>query len=364
MAAFWGISSRARALAEVTHETREMAVPIVSVTTPQRGAPQETLDLPGTMQAFTESPIYARTTGYLKKWHVDLGAHVRTGQLLAEVDTPELNQQIDQARADLANAEANARLAQTTAERYRDLIKTDSVARQDLDNANGTLEARQATVASARANLRRLEELSGFARIEAPFDGVITARNVDVGALIDPGSSARELFHIAATHRLRVFVNVPEAYSRAAQQGVEADLTLREFPDRHFTGTLTRTAEAIDVNTRTLLTEIDVDNPKGELLPGSYCVAHLKLPTPATTLKLPVNAFIFRSDGLQVATVGSDNRVALHPVTVGRDFGTSLEVLSGIGPGDSVVINPPDSLAAGTTVRPVKEDENPAGRAQ
>ncbi len=356
-AAFWGISSRSHALAEVTRETREMAVPIVSVTTPERGAPQETLDLPGSMQAFTDSPIYARTTGYLKKWYADLGTHVRAGQLLAEVDTPELDQQLDQARADLSTAEANARLAQTTAERYRDLIKTDSVARQDLDNANGALEARQAAVASAEANLRRLEQLHAFARIEAPFDGVITARNVDVGALIDPGSSARELFHIAATHKLRVFVNVPEAYSRAAQQGVDADLTLREFPDRRFTGRLTRTAEAIDVNSRTLLTEIDVDNPKGELLPGSYCEVHLKLPTPGTTLKLPVNALIFRSEGLQVATVGADNRVALHTVSIGRDYGTAVEVLSGVGPADNVVLDPPDSLAAGTVVRTVKAEK-------
>jgi RND family efflux transporter MFP subunit len=360
-AAFWGISSRSHALAEVTRETHEMAVPVVSIATPQRGAPQETLDLPGTMQAFTDAPIYARTSGYLKKWYADLGTHVHAGQLLAEIDTPELNQQLDQARADLSTAEANARLAQTTAERYRDLIKTDSVARQDLDNANGTLEARQAAVASAQANLRRLEQLHAFARIEAPFDGVVTARNVDVGALIDPGSNARELFHVAATQKLRVFVNVPEAYSRAAQQGVEADLTLREFPDRRFTGRLTRTAEAIDVNSRTLLTEIDVDNPKGELLPGSYCEVHLKLPTPASTLKLPVDALIFRSDGLQVATVGPDSRVALQTVTVGRDFGTSLEILSGIGPDDIVVLNPPDSLAAGTIVRTVKNEAKTEG---
>jgi RND family efflux transporter MFP subunit len=358
-AAFWGVSARSHALAEVTRETREMAVPVVLITVPERGAPHEQLDLPGTMQAFIESPIYARTSGYLTKWYADLGTHVRAGQLLAEVDTPELNQQLLQARADLSTAEANSRLAQSTAERYRDLIKSDSVSRQDLDNANGGLEARQAAVASAEANVRRLEQLHAFARIEAPFDGVITARNVDVGALIDPGGNAKELFHVAATHKLRVFVNVPEAYSRVAQQGMQADLTLREFPDRRFTGTLARTAQSIDVSSRTLLTEIDVDNPKGELLPGSYCEVHLKLPTADTTLKLPVNALIFRTDGLQVATVGADDRVALHTITIGRDFGTEVEVVSGIGPDDRVVLNPPDSLAAGTVVRTAKDDPKP-----
>jgi RND family efflux transporter MFP subunit len=354
--AFWGITSRARALADVTRETREMAVPVVSIVTPERGAPQEQLDLPGTMQAFTDAPIYARTTGYLRKWYADIGTHVRRGQLLAEVDTPELDHQLDQARADLSTAQANARLAQSTAERYRDLIKTDSVSRQDLDNANGGLEARQAAVASAQANVRRLEQLHAFARIEAPFDGVITARNVDVGALIDPGSNSRELFHIAATQRLRVFVNVPEIYSRAAQEGVEADLTLREFPNRHFTGKLARTSRAIDVSSRTLLTEIDVDNANGELLPGSYCEVHLKLPTPATTLQVPVNVLIFRTDGLQVAKVGPDSRVTLEKVSVGRDFGTAVEIVSGVTADDRIVVNPPDSIAAGAVVRIAKDD--------
>jgi len=284
---------------------------------------------------------------------VDIGTHVRAGQLLAEIDTPELDQQLQQARADMATAQANARLAQTTAERYRDLIQSDSVSRQDLDNANGNLEARLAAVESARANVRRLEQLQSFRRIEAPFDGVITARRTDIGALIDSGSNAKELFHVAAVHQLRVFVNVPQVYSRAAQPGLSATLTLKEFPDKPFNGTLTRTASAIDVASGTLLTEIDVDNRSGELLPGSYAEVHIKLPTPAATLRLPVDALIFKADGLQVATVDASNRVALVTVTTGRDYGDAVEVVSGLKGDERVVANPPDSLVNGQPVRVV-----------
>jgi RND family efflux transporter MFP subunit len=357
-AAFWGIGTRARALSEVARETRERAVTAVAVVAPERGVPQEEITLPGTMQAYVDAPIYARTNGYLTRWYADIGTHVGAGQLLAEIDTPEIDQQLQQARADQATAEANARLALTTAERYRDLIKTESVARQDLDNANGNLEARQTAVESAHANVMRLEQLHAFTRIEAPFAGVITARNTDVGALIDSGSNARELFHVADTRRLRVFVNVPEVYSRAARTGLRAELTLKEFPGRRFTGTLARTASAIDVASRTLLTEIDVDNAKGELLAGSYCEVHLKLPGAASTLKLPVNAIIFKTDGLQVATVEHGDRIALKTVALGRDFGSTIEVVSGLDPHDAVVINPPDSIAEGQTVRVVTEQGN------
>ena len=361
-AVVWGVTTRTRALAVVTQETREMAVPAVAVVTPERGAPKEEIVLPGTIQAFTDAPIYARTNGYLRKWYADIGAHVRAGQLLAEIDTPELDQQLQAARADLATAQANARLAQTTAERYRDLIKSDSVSRQDLDNANGTLEAREAAVESARANVRRLEQLQSFRRIESPFAGVVTARNTDIGALIDSGSNAKELFHVAAVNRLRVFVNVPEVYSRAARAGLAAELTLKEFPGRSFTGTLARTSSAIDVASRTLLTEIDVDNAKGELLPGSYAEVHIKLPSAAATLKLPVDALIFKSDGLQVATVDAANRVALVTVTAGRDFGDTVEIVAGLRGDERVVANPPDSLAPGQVVRVVAPAERRAGQ--
>jgi RND family efflux transporter MFP subunit len=349
----WGVSTRTRALGVVAQETREMAVPVVAVVAPAHGAPQEAIVLPGTIQAFTDAPIYARTNGYLKRWYADIGARVQAGQLLAEIDTPELDQQLQQARADLSTAQANARLAQTTAERYRDLIKSDSVSRQDLDNANGNLEARQAAVESASANVKRLEQLHAFRRIEAPFAGVVTARNTDIGALIDSGSNAKELFHVAAVHKLRVFVNVPEVYSRAATAGLSADLTLKEFPGRRFTGTLARTSSSIDVASRTLLTEIDVDNSRNELLPGSYAEVHIKLPTAATTLELPVDALIFKGDGLQVAIVDAHDRIALAPVTSGRDFGDRVEILSGLTGTERVVTNPPDSLSPGQTVRVV-----------
>jgi RND family efflux transporter MFP subunit len=349
--AFWGISTRAKSLDVVTRETRELAVPTVSVIAAERGAPQQEIVLPGTMQAFTDAAIYARVSGYLRKWYVDLGSRVRSGQLLADIDAPEVDQQLEQARADLATAEANARLAQSTAERYRDLIKTDSVSKQDLDNANGSLEAKATAVTSAKANVKRLEQLKGFEKITAPFDGVVTARSTDVGALIDSGSNAKELFHVAAVHRLRVFINVPQIYSRAARPGIKADLTLTEFPGRAFTGTLARTAQSIDVASRTLLTEIDVDNPKGELLPGSYAEVHLKLAGEASTFKLPINAIIFRTEGVRVAVVGANGKVALLPVTLGRDYGNSLEVVSGLDGSERIIVNAADSIEAGQAVR-------------
>ena len=349
--AFWGIGTRARALSEVTKETRDAAVPTVAVIAPERGAPRQEITLPGTLEAFTDAPIYARTNGYLRKRYVDIGAHVHAGQVLADIDTPEVDQQLEQARADLATAEANARLAQSTAERYRDLIKTDSVSRQDLDNANGSLEAKTTAVNSANANVKRLEQLHGFGTITAPFDGVITVRNVDVGALIDSGSNAKELFHEAAVHRLRLFVNVPEIYSRAAVAGMTADLTLSEFPGRTFAGTLARTAQAIDVASRTLLTEIDVENAKGELLPGSYAEVHLKVSTDAATFKLPVNAVMFRTEGVQVALVDGNGRVTLHPITLGRDYGNAVEVVAGLTGSERIIVNPPDSIENGEIVR-------------
>jgi RND family efflux transporter MFP subunit len=329
---------------------------VVAVTSPERGTPAEEITLPGTIHAYSDASIYARTNGYLKKWYADIGTHVRAGQLLAEIDAPEVDQQLQQARADLATADANAKLAQSTAERYRDLIRTDSVSKQDLDNANGSLEAKQAAVDSARSNVKRLEELQSFSRVEAPFAGVVTARNVDVGALISPTNATKELFHVAATDRLRVMVNVPEVYSRAATTGLEADVTLKEFPGRRFKGRLARTANAIDVGSRTLLTEIDVDNAKGELLVGSFVDVHLKLPTPASTLKVSVGALIFKADGLQVATVDSAGRVALVTVTPGRDYGNEIEIVAGLKGDEQLIMNPPDALTTGETVKIAKAE--------
>jgi RND family efflux transporter MFP subunit len=354
--AWWGIASRARAMTTLTRDTAEMSVPSVSVVRPKPGAPQEEIVLPATMQAYAEAPIYARTSGYLSKRFVEMGTRVRANQVLAEIDAPELEQQLQQARADLTTADANARLAQVTADRYRDLAKTESVPQQDADNAAGTLEARRAAVESARHNVQRLEQLQAFTRITAPIDGVITARNTDVGALIDPGSSggsARELFHIASTDRLRVFINVPQVYSRAARPGLAADLTLAEFPGRRFTGRLVRTAQSIDPASRTLLTEMEVANPEGELLPGAYAQVHLKLDTPASTLVLPVNTLMFRGDGVKVAVVGGGSRISMVTVMLGRDFGTEAEIVTGLTGTEVVVVSPPDSLADGQEVRVV-----------
>jgi RND family efflux transporter MFP subunit len=350
----WGISSRRNANAQLSQETRELAIPTVTVIHPKRGAPLQEIVLPGNMQPNTDAPIYARTSGYLKSWHVDIGAHVKAGQLLAEIDTPEVDQQLQQARDDLATAEANLHLAEVTATRYKDLMKTDSVAQQDVDNATGNFDARRTAVESARSNVKRLEDLQSFKKIYAPFDGVITARNTDIGALIDSGSSggtARELFHIAAVSRLRVYVNVPQVYSPEIKAGLRADLSLAEFPGRHFEGIIVRDAGAIDNATRTLLTEIDVDNPSGVLKPGGYVEVHLKMPSAVMTFTLPVNTVIFKSAGMQIATAKDGKTIKLISITPGRDFGTDIEVLAGLKGDESVVINPPDSLTDGEPVR-------------
>ncbi|MCU1340964.1 MAG: efflux transporter, family, subunit [Candidatus Acidoferrum typicum] len=362
----WGISSRRKANAQLSQETRELAVPAVTVIHPKRGAPLQEIVLPGDMQPYTDAPIYARTTGYLKSWHADIGARVKAGQLLAEIDTPEVDQQLQQARADLSTVEANLHLADITATRYKDLMKSDSVAQQDVDNANGNYEARRTAVESARSNVKRLEDLQSFKKIYAPFDGVITARNTDIGQLIDSGSSAgtsRELFHIAAVSRLRVYVNVPQVYSPHIKAGLHAELSLAEFPGRHFDGIVVRDTGAIDNATRTLLTEIDVNNSTGELKPGGYVEVHLKLPTSVTTFTLPVNTIIFKSAGMQVATVKDGKNIDLVSITPGRDFGTEMEILAGLKGDESVVINPPDSLTNGEPVR-VAQTQSDAGGAR
>jgi len=348
-----GVIPRWKARAALKNTTNELAVPTVSVIRPKVGAPQTEIILPGNIQAFTDSPIYARTNGYLKKWYVDIGARVSSGQLLADIETPEVDQQLDQARADLNTAQANYRLSEITATRYQDLLKTDSVSKQEVDNANGDFEAKKAMVASADYNVKRLEQLQSFEKIYAPFDGVITARNTDVGHLINSGAGgpATELFHIAALQKLRVYINVPQQYSQTARPGLTADLTLQEFPGRRFPGMLVRTADAIDVSSRTLLVEVDVDNSRGELFPGAYAEVHLKVPAGAPALILPVSALIFRSQGLQVGTVENGNRAALVNIVLGHDMGSEVEVVSGLKADDLVIANPPDSLISGETVR-------------
>ena len=357
-----GVLPRFKARAALKTETRELAIPTVAVIHPKLGDPRTEIVLPGNMQAFTDSPIYARTNGYLKAWYHDIGSRVTQGELLAVIESPEVDQQLDQARADLNTAEANLALARITADRYQNLLKSGSVAKQDVDNAVGDYQAKKATVASAQANVKRLQELQSFEKVYAPFDGVITARNTDVGHLINSGagSPATELFHMSAISKLRVYVNVPQQYSSSARPGLPATITLQEFPGRSFKGTLVRTSESIDAASRTLLVEVDVDNPTRELLPGAYAEVHFQIPNATRALILPVSALIFRSQGMQAGVVENGHAV-LKDITIGRDFGNEVEVVAGLNAADSVIVNPPDSLVSGELVRIVSSREEDGG---
>lgn len=349
----FGIATRVHSRNTLEDDAKKTAAPIVSVFEPERGAPVQEFLLPGTAHAFTDAPIYARTNGYLKKWYADIGARVRKGQLLAEIDSPEIEQQLQQAKADLASAEANEQLAKVTGDRYSELAKSDSVSKQEADNAAGSLAARHAATESSRANVRRLQQMVGFEKIEAPFDGVITARNANIGQLVDAGSggTGRELFHIATLDRLRVFVGVPQTGSAAATPGLPVEVDLAERPGVRLPGKIVRNSNAIDPSTRTMLVEIDLENRDGAILPGASVQVHLKLAGGAPTLLLPVSALMFRSEGPRVATVVQGNRAALIPVTIGRDYGNRVEVTSGLAPGALVIDSPPDSLIDGTVVQ-------------
>ena len=358
-----GVLPRVKARAALKTETAEMAIPTVAVVQPQATAPTQELVLPANVQPYIVAPIYARTNGYLKAWYVDIGAHVKQGQLLAVIETPEIDHQLQQARANLATAQANLNLSRITADRFQGLLKSNSVSQQDTDNAVGTYDANQAIVQSNSANVKQLEALQSFQKIYAPFDGIITVRNTDVGALINSGSGGgptTQLFQIAQPQKLRVYANVPEAYSKAVRQGMTAQLTLAEFPGRQFEGKLVRTAEAIDPATRTLLVEISVNNPTGTLFSGSYAEVHIKLPGGASTFTIPVSALLFRSEGLRVATVQNGDRAQLVPVTAGHDFGDRIEIVAGLKGGESIVLNPPDSISSGQPVR-VSHASTPGG---
>jgi RND family efflux transporter MFP subunit len=351
-----GVWSRISDRKTLNAETAQVALTPVSVVSPKQTAPAEEIILPGNVQPFITSPIYARTSGYLRKWNVDIGAHVKKGQLLAVIETPEVDQQLQQSLSNLNTAKANLALAETTKNRYEGMIRSNAVSQQDVDNAVGTYNANKAIVEASQANVKQLEALQSFEKIYAPFDGVITARNTDIGDLINSGSTGgvkTDLFHIAQPGTLRVYVNVPEEYSQGTKVGMTADLSLAEFPGRKFQGKLVRTAEAINMTTRTLLIEIDVNNPVGELLTGSYAEVHLKVPTQASTLLLPVNTLIFRSEGLRVGIV-KDGKAVLSAVTPGHDSGDQIEIVSGLKPDDQVIINPPDSIVSGQRVQIVQ----------
>jgi len=349
-AVYAGLQGRRGADAALKRATEAAAVPTVAVVYPAASAPSDELVLPGTARAFADQPIYARASGYLKTRHVDIGSRVTAGQLLAEIETPELDQQLRQARADLENARATMELARITSERWQTLLRRDAVSRQETDERVSDYHAKRATVDASGANVKRLEDLQAFQKISAPFAGIITARNTDVGALIDAGGAARELFRLATIDKLRVTISVPQAYAQAARPGTPTTVTLEEMPGRAFRGTLARTANALDPVARTMLSEVEVENATGEVLPGAYVVVRLRVGREARGLTIPANTLLFRSEGLQVAVV-RDGRAELVGVTIGRDYGRSVEVLSGLGPRDAVILDPADSLVSGAAVR-------------
>jgi len=362
----WGILSRLSARNALDREAREAAVPTVLTTKPRSGPAADTLVLPGSVQAYYEAPIYARTSGYLKTWHTDIGAAVKKGQLLAEIETPEVDQQLRQAEADLGTARANYELARTTNERWQGLLATESVSQQDADQRAGDAAAKAAAQASAAANMARLRELEGFKRVVAPFDGVVTQRNTDVGALINAGQTpGSALFRVADTHRLRIYVQVPQPYAAQIGAGMSAALEFTDHPGKRYSATVASTAHALDAVSRTLQVELQIDNSKGELLPGSYVQVTFTLPPSPGTLRVPVNTVIFRGKSPQVATVDDGQHVRLRDIAEGRDFGTEIEVLAGVGPNDILVVNPPDSIVDGAQVRiqPAQPQESGAAPA-
>ena len=350
--AVWGIVTRLSARTALEKQASEAAVLTVTTGKPKRGPGSDSLVLPGSVQAFYEAPIYARTNGYVKAWNTDIGTSVKKGQLLAEIETPEVDQQLRQAQADLATAEANYQLARTTNERWKGLLATESVSQQDADQRAGDAAAKAAARQSAGANVARLQELESFKRVVAPFDGVVTQRNTDVGALINAGqSTGNALFRVADLHRLRIYVSVPQLYASSIRQGLTAGLVFADHPGKRYEGSVANTSRALDANSRTLQVELQIDNAQGELLPGSYAQVYFTLTGADDSLRIPVNAVLFRTDGLRVALLDEQHRVHLKTITQGRDFGTEIEVLSGLTPEDVLVLNPPDSLSDGAQVR-------------
>jgi RND family efflux transporter MFP subunit len=351
----WNLFSAHRAAARLKEDTEAQALVVVATTRPQPLSDSADLVLPGNVQANYDAPIYARTNGYLKRWLVDIGAQVKAGQVLGEIESPEVDQQLRQAEADVATAEANQKIASVTAERWRNLRATDSVSKQEADEKISLADSTDAQVQAAKANVQRLRELSGFERVVAPFDGVVTARNTDVGQLINAGSgTGPALFRIADTKRLRLYVRVPQTYAAEMKPGVTAKLNFPDRPGKQYEAKLESTSSAIDTGSRTLLAELIVDNRSNELLPGAYVEVHFNLPAEAKTFKLPANVLLFRGDGMHVATVDARGHIVMKAVTIGRDYGSDIEVVQGLAPDDNVVLSPPDSLTDGVPVRVAK----------
>lgn len=350
--ALWGVVSRLHARTELSKNTVAAAFVTVATVKPTQAKAGEELVLPGSVQAWSDAPVYARTSGYVRRWLVDIGAPVKAGQLLAEIDAPEVDEQWRQAQAQVNTAQANASLADTTATRWKELFARGLTARQEVDNHDGDLKAKQADLAASQANLARLRQLTAFKRIVAPFDGVVTARNVDVGTLINAGAGgSQELFHVAAVDKLRIYVQVPQAYAGLIAPGLTAELHMADRPGEKFAAKVVSTSNALEGANRTLLTQLEFDNAQRHLLPGVYADVHFKLPVRDNSLSVPANTLLFRAEGLQVATLGADNRVLLKGITLGRDFGSTVEVAEGLSAADTVVLNPPDSLANGQAVQ-------------
>lgn len=352
--AAWGIATRLQTRSALAREAESMAVPVVQVARPTPAAAADSLVLPANVQAFADAPIYARTNGYLRRRLVDIGSRVKKGQLLAEIDTPEVAQQIAQAEAGLATAQANERLAQSTAARWSAMLATDSVAKQDVDERLSNAAAKHADLAAAQADLNRLRQWGDFQRILAPFDGVITARSTDVGALVTAGSgpsAGLELFHIQTVDRLRVYVNVPQAYAPLIKVGGRAQLRVAELTGQDFAASIVSTAESLDQASRTLLTQLEVDNSIAAIRPGSYAEATFEFPGGGSSLRILANCLLFRAEGLSVAIVDANNRLQIKPIALGRDFGKEVEVLTGLSAEDRVVLNPPDSALSGAVVQ-------------
>jgi len=363
--AIWGIASRLIGRSELRKRTVQDARLAVVTAKPQLSGAGDELVLPGVVQAYIEAAIYARTSGYLKNWYTDIGARVKKGQLLADIETPEVDRELEQARADLNTALANLQLSRTTNERWKVLLTTHSVSQQDADEKAGDTAAKDAMAKAAEQNVARLEDLESFKRVLAPFDGVVTARNTDIGALINAGeATGTQLFRVADTERLRIYAQVPEAYAASTTTGLHAELHFAEHPGKNYEAEAVRTSNALDPSARTLQVELQLDNHQGEVLPGAYAEVHFKLPSSAQTLRLPANTIVFRAAGMQVATVDNSGKIKLKNILQGRDFGKTIEVLNGVDQNDVVVVNPPDSITDGLPVRIAPTPPAPAGSTQ
>lgn len=365
----WGVFSRAKAVGDMHAWAEQRSVPVVRTFSPKTASAAEGLDLPGQLQAYNDAPIYARVPGYLKSWNEDIGAKVRAGQVLAVIDAPELDQELAQAQANLATVQANLKLASVTARRFSDLASDDAVSRQDADEKSGDFAAKTAAVKAAEANVQRLQVLEGFKRITAPFDGVVTERNANIGALVNAGAGSNPgsaLFKVSDVHLLRVYVRVPQSYSAQIKNGMKASLSLPQYPNRAFPATVVSDAGAVSDQSGTLLVELDAPNADGALKPGDFAQVRFDLPPAAGVVRVPASALIFRSQGLQIATVTPDGHAHLHPVSVARDLGAQVELNGGVGPGDNVIDTPPDSLEDGDLVRiaPSQASAQGGGHAQ